>query len=252
MHPTSYPDINEILEQFLAGLRATLGRQLAGLYLHGSLAGGDFNPYRSDIDFVAATVGTLSDETVAALAALHARLRASGSRWAAELEGSYFPLTALRRYDPADACYPHVERQGRLRVEQHDSDWILQTYILRGHGVVLFGPAPDTLIDPISAADLRRASRETLQRWWLPQLDDTHRLQQSGYQAYAILTMCRIQYTVAHGAVVSKPVAARWLQEREPHWAQLVEGALRWRNGQPLDRLDDLLAFIRFTLQRCR
>ncbi len=252
MNPTPFPEINTLLEQFLVELQAILGEQLAGLYLHGSLAGGDFNPNRSDIDFLVATTEALDDPTIAAIAALHERLCAGGSRWAAELEGSYFPLPALRRYDLADACYPHVERHGALRVEQHESDWLLQMHVLREHGIALAGPPPDTLIDSISPEELRRASRDILQVWWLPQLEDTHRLQQSGYQTYAILTMCRILYTVANGGVVSKEVAARWLQQQEPAWAPLVEEAVQWRNELPMEHLDETLALIRFTLDRCR
>lgn len=246
------PEINALLQQFLVELRTILGEQFAGLYLHGSLAGGDFNPHRSDIDFLVASRGLLDKPTIASLAALHERLCAHGSHWAAELEGSYFPLAALRRYDPANACYPHVERQGALRVEQHQRDWILQLHVLREHGVALAGPAPDRLIDPISPDDLRCAAGDILQIWWLPQVEDTHRLQKSGYQTYAILTMCRILYTVAHGAVVSKAVAARWLQEQEPAWASLVEEAVQWRNGLSMEHLDETLALIRFTLDRCR
>jgi hypothetical protein len=250
MHPTPYRELNELLATFLVALRAILGNELVGLYLHGSLAGGDFVPERSDVDFVAVTQGVLVAETVAAVATLHERLAAGGCHWAAELEGSYFPLAAVRCYDPGNAGYPHVERYGKLRVEQHDSDWILQLHVLREHGVALAGPAPRTLIDPIDAADLRRASRETLRQWWLPQLDDTHRLEESGYRAYGILTMCRILYTLAHGEVVSKPVAARWLQNEAPEWAPLVTQALRWQPGEPLGYLEETLAFIRYTLQQ--
>lgn len=250
MLPTPLPDVNAVLQELLAGARATLGCQFAGFYLHGSLAGGDFNPKRSDVDFVVVTKDVLPESTVAALAALHARLVASGSRWAAELEGSYIAAAALRRYDPANARFPHVERYGALRVEQHESDWVLQLHVLREHGVTLAGPSPRALIDPIDAADLRRASRETLRQWWLPQLDDTQRLEERGYRAYGIVTMCRILYTLTYGEVVSKPVAARWLQNEAPEWASLVTAALRWQPREPLGYLEETLAFIRWTLQQ--
>jgi hypothetical protein len=45
----------------------------------------------------------------------------------------------------------------------------------------------------------------------------------SEYQAYAILTMCRALYTLQHGTVVSKSVAARWAQEvLGERWAALT------------------------------
>jgi hypothetical protein len=246
------PALDAVLRDLHAGVRTILGDAFAGLYLHGSLAGGDFDPGRSDVDFLVATQGVLPETTVVELATLHADLVAGGSHWAAELEGSYFSLAALRRYDPDNAVFPHVERFGALQVEHHDSAWILQLHVLREHGITLAGPAPTTLIDPISPAELHRATRETLHEWWTPKLEESSLLYEPGYQAYAVLTMCRILYTLATGTVVSKPVAARWLQAMAPRWTSLVAAALRWQHGMPVGDVDATLALIRYTLQRSR
>ncbi|MHB8757047.1 MAG: nucleotidyltransferase domain-containing protein [Bacillota bacterium] len=79
MQPTPYPDVNALLSELLSSLRGILGDRFVGLYLHGSLAAGDFVPGRSDIDFLVVTDGDLSDEVVAVLKAMHERLlNASG------------------------------------------------------------------------------------------------------------------------------------------------------------------------------
>ncbi|MCI0399414.1 MAG: DUF4111 domain-containing protein [Chloroflexi bacterium] len=248
-YPTPYPDVNAVLDMLMPAVQTILGDRFVGLYLHGSLALGDFNPNRSDIDFVVVTAGDLPNEMVLALAAMHERIAAGDARWGVELEGSYIPRRALRRYDPADARHPHIERGGKLRVEQHESDWVMQRHILREHGVALAGPALQTLIDPVRPDDLRQAVRGILW-WWELQLTDTSRVEKSGYQAYAILTMCRIFYTLQHGAIVSKPLAARWAQEAlDERWAGLIERALVWRNGESLDSLEETLDFIRYTLE---
>lgn len=249
--PTPYPDINAVLYELLAGVQAILGDRFVGLYLHGSLAGGDFTPRRSDIDFLVATAVELPEERVLALRALHAHLAAGASPWAAELEGSYIPLPALRRYDPACARHPHVERGGSLNVEQHDSDWVIQRHILREKGICVAGPPPSTLIDPISPAELRQATLGLFRGWWVPMLRDPRRLRSSGYQAYAILTMCRILYTLHFGTIVSKPVAARWaLETLDGRWTAVIAQALAWRDDLPLDCLDETLALIQYTLER--
>ena len=65
--------------------------------------------------------------------------------------------------------------------------------------------------------------------------------------------MCRSLYTFQFGAVGTKPVAARWAQaELGQPWAELIEQALAWGHGDPLDRLDDTLGLIRLTLARAR
>src|SRR5262249_53750657 len=113
-----------------------------------------------------------------------------------------------------------------------------------------------TLIDPVSPDDLRRAVVELVRDWYSPMLDDPahmHRLLFSGYQVYTVLTMCRIVYTLDLGAVVSKPVAARWaLQGPGKRWASLIERAVTWRNGDPFDNLEETQDLIRYVVERCK
>ena len=142
---TPYPDVNHLLRQLEVEIRSTLGGHFIGMYLYGSLALGDFNPQTSDIDFIVVTDQELPNELLQALQAMHTRIAAGPSHWANELEGSYIPQGALRRYDPDSACHPHIDRgSGRLEVEQHDSDWVVQRYSLREYGVTLAGPAIKT------------------------------------------------------------------------------------------------------------
>jgi hypothetical protein len=158
---------------------------------------------------------------------------------------------ALRRYDPGRASYPHLGVDGHFEVEQHGSDSVVQRHTLREQGVVVSGSSLQTLIDPVQPNDLRQAVLELLREWWLPQLHNPVRLRSSEYQAYAVLTMCRTLYTLQHGIVVSKPVAARWAQEAlDARWAGLIEQALAWRSDAQSDNLTETLGFIRHTLER--
>jgi hypothetical protein len=249
-NPTAYPDVNALLHELLSSVQAILGDYFLGMYLYGSLALGDFDPYRSDIDFLVVTTDDLPDDLFSALQVMHARIAARASRWAIELEGSYIPRRALRRYDPADARHPHIDRGGgNLEIEQHDSDWIIQRHTLREHGVVMSGPPPHMLIDPVHPNDLRRAVMSTLHEWWAPMCDKPVQLQYIGYQTYAVLTMCRVLYTLQHGTIVSKPFAARWAQKvvGEPY-ASLIERAVTWRDPAQTSEVSQTLDFIRYTL----
>jgi len=245
--PTPYPDINALLDLLLDSVRAVLGDRFVGLYLYGSLATGEFDPARSDIDLLVATAGELPADLLPPLAAMHERIVTMSPRWAAVLEGSYIPLDALRRYDPANAEHPHLSMGGGLRVEHHDADGVILRHILREQGIVLAGPPPHTLIDPVTPDDLRRAVVDLFHNWWAPVLDDSTRLHPPAYQTYAVLTMCRILYTLRHGTVVSKSVAARWAQAAlGDRWAALIDRALAWP-GVPFDDLPQALDLIRYT-----
>ena len=248
-HSTGYAEVDAVLAELLDGVREILGSRFVGLYLDGSLAIGCFAPDRSDIDFLVVTDNDLPDEMVARLAAMHARLFTS-SPWGAELEGSYIPRRALRRFDRADRQHPYIDRgSSRLAVELHDVDWVVHRHVLREHGVAVVGPELRTLIDPVSPDDLRDAVRELLQGWWAPAPGCRQQLDNPFYRSYAVLTMCRMLYTLRHGIVVSKPVAAQWAETAlDPRWAHLLDAARAWsRENAP--GLDETLQFIQYTRQ---
>ncbi len=245
---TAYPEIDALLARLLAEVRAILGAEFVGMVLYGSLALGDFDPRRSDVDFVVVTESPVEGAALVALQAMHRRLGAGPGRWALELEGSYIPRAALRRYAPPDIHHPHIDRGAPdLTVSAHDMDWVVQRHVLREHGITLAGPPPDTLIDPVTPDALRRAVRDLFAFWWLPMVADDSHLSAEGYRMYAILTMPRILYTLAHGAIVSKPVAARWaLETLPPRWAALVGSAVDWPDTPLPDNVAELQAFIRY------
>jgi hypothetical protein len=252
--PTPYPDVNAVLHALLSDVQAVLGDHFVGMYVHGSLASGDFAPQRSDVDFLVVTTDRLPDEILPALEAMHARITTSGLKWAPKLEGSYVPQQALRRYDPTQAHHPSLRVDGSFAVDHHGIDWVIQCHVIRKQGIVLAGPAPKALIDPIRPNELRWAALATLHEWWSPMLRDPTRLHSSEYRAYAVLTMCRALYTLQHGTIVSKPVAARWAQEElGERWTATIERALAWPRGAPsddMDEMDETLGLIRYTLER--
>jgi hypothetical protein len=190
-NPTPYPDVNALIDRLLADVRTAVGPHFVGLYLHGSLAAGDFDPARSDIDFVVVTSEALPADVINALAAMHERIAASCLKWVTNYEGSYIPERAIRRYDPDASLHPVIRVDGSFGMDEHGSE----------------------------------------------------------YQAYAILTMCRARFTLACGAIASKPQAAAWARANlDPRWAGLIDRAVSWRHGVELDCFEGALAFIRETL----
>ncbi|MGI8588430.1 MAG: aminoglycoside adenylyltransferase domain-containing protein [Chloroflexia bacterium] len=242
--PTAYPDVNAVLHELLVSVQAILGPHFLGMYLYGSLALGDFTPHRSDIDFAVVTDTELPDELVAALYAMHERLSATISPWGAELEGSYIPQAALRRYDRTQARYPSIKRGERLRVDSHDSAAVIQLHLLREHGIALAGPVIHEWIDPVAPDDLRRAVVEMVGGWLVPKRGDSVVLRHEGYRGYIVLTICRMLYTLEFGTIVSKPEAARWAQGAlGERWAPLIERAVA-------EDVDETLELIEYTLDR--
>jgi hypothetical protein len=224
---------------------------MLGVVVHGSLALGDFRATRSDVDFVVITRHALPDSAVPVLAAMHRRIARRGPAWLDRFEGSYLSRRQIQRYDPDDTHYPALRVDGSFAVDHHGSDWVLQRHVIREHGIVLAGPDPRTLVDPVSADALRAAALATTLEWWAPQLEDHHLLRAPEYRAYAVLTMCRALYTTQHGVVAAKAVAARWAQGAlASKWAGTIDRALAWRHGAPAVPLVETIDLIRLVLAR--
>jgi predicted nucleotidyltransferase len=253
--PTPYSDVNEIFDLLLTDVKGIMQDQLIGMYLFGSLAIGDFDLH-SDIDILFVTEQAISEEVFQDLFEIHQRISTIDSPWAVQLEVSYIPKDALRRFDPANNNHPHIDRGPgeKLSLMQHDADWNVQRYILRERGITVTGPDPKTLIDPVSPADLRWAGSEVLQKWFRHFLEDPAPLKSRGYQSYTVLTMCRILYTYEHGEIVSKPAAAAWVKQNlSKEWIGLIERAWAGRQTPGLDALPEdisgTLDLIRYTLE---
>ncbi len=251
--PTHYPDVNAILQDLLTSIQAVLGSHVIGMYLDGSLTSDAFDE-ASDIDFIVVTDEEISGDLFLALQAMHDHLATVDSRWAIQLEGSYISQRALRRYDPATALHPNIERGTgeRLKMLHHDAALIIHQSIVRERGIPLVGPAPQTLIDPIAPADLQQAMLSMLPEWAAHLRHEPTQLAARGYQSYVVLSLCRVLYTLHHGAVASKPAAARWAQATlgEP-WVLLIERALAGRHDPGSEAtaadMDGTLAFINYT-----
>jgi hypothetical protein len=248
---TPYPEVNQVLELLLAMASAILGGRMTGLYLYGSLSSGDFDPKSSDIDFVFVTESVLPPETVAALEAMHREIWAGGYKWAAKLEGAFVPKSLIRRHDPARQGVPTVN-EGAFYVAELGSDWVIQRHVIRECGVVLAGPDPKTLIDPVSPEDIRQSALGVLSEWWFPMLENPSWLAERGsvYHAYVVVSLCRALHALQHGTIVSKPVAAQWAQQTFPPWKPLIERALVSQHGEYPNFLEETLGFIRFTRER--
>jgi predicted nucleotidyltransferase len=252
--PTFHPDVNEILNVLLTNVKRILQSQLVGMYLFGSLANGGFDQF-SDIDILIVTDGEISKDQFSALQTMHAEIAQLDSPWAIQQEVSYIPKEALRRFDPPNNQHPHLDRGSNetLHMMTHESDWIIQRHILRERGVVVAGPDPKTLIDPISPDGLRGAVANLLPLWTDLFFENPPRIDKRGYQSYCVLSLCRMLYTLKHGEIVTKQLAAQWAKENiDSQWKPLIERAMIGRQNPELDaRPEDIngtLAMMRFVL----
>jgi Aminoglycoside adenylyltransferase, C-terminal domain/Nucleotidyltransferase domain len=221
---TPFDDLNQVLDELVAGARDVLGEGFCGAYLQGSFAVGDADAY-SDVDFLVVTEHDVTPEQQAELQALHQRLYALPTPWAQHLEGSYIPRDVLRRLDPDRRPLFYIDNGGtEFEFDSHDNTLVVR-WSLRERGVVLAGPDPRELVDPITADELRAEVRWAVGLWqaWFESMESIDRRA----LAVAVLSHARILHTVAVGEVTSKRAAGEWaLQALDREWSPLIRWAL--------------------------
>src|SRR5712691_1872187 len=216
--PTPYPEINTLLVLLLLRIQTILGKKLIGLYLFGSLVTGDFDHKSSDIDLIAATSTRLDEQEVESLKLMHEDIALKEKKWDDRLEVAYISVEELKRYNPRYQ-QPLISPGEPFHVTEVGVNWVINRFILREQGIVVYGPSPVTLVDPISREELIQAVRMSCEDWReyieLPEATRT-----SKSQAFAILTMCRALYTLKYGVLVSKKEAALWAEKNlTPEWS---------------------------------
>ena len=193
-------------------LEQLLNRDLVGLYLHGSLAMGCFNPRTSDLDFLVVMRRAMTIDQRKRLAEMLLRL----SNAPVPLEASFLTaesLTHWRHPAPYDfhfsedcrAKFDHAlhagECMGWHRLQGEDPDLAANITMARERGVVLHGPPVRSTLPPVPERDFLAALR-TDGEWARDRMDQE--------AVYAVLNQCRTLGYLREQLILSKAEGAKW------------------------------------------
>jgi hypothetical protein len=219
---TPYAALDDLLAELLEHWRRILCENLAGAYVQGSFAlgAGDLH---SDCDWLVALHDRPTSEQEAELRALHDEIPTRDGHWPHDLEGSYAPLTELADVEHLGKVWL-FNNHGHRTLEWDDHcNRAYTRWILREHGITLTGPAPRSFMSPVPGELLRDEAAAAIPTLiddlatWV----DIDAL--AWGQRYAVVTACRILYTLANAEVASKTGALEWAQRTlDPRWRPLL------------------------------
>ncbi|MFE1439687.1 nucleotidyltransferase [Streptomyces sp. NPDC058739] len=181
-------------------LLARFVRELAvvdpvAVWAHGSLAGGDYQEGRSDLDLIAMLPGPMTPGVLWRIAVLHARLRREPL--APKLHCTY--LTPDTAADPArrHLTWAHQQLFGRpvtpvTRAELH------------AFGRVLHGAPPAGLLPPLPEGSLREFVLRDQRDYWRRALDRPRLWTEDVWVDLGLVTFARASATVRDGRLISK------------------------------------------------
>ncbi|MGW6911729.1 nucleotidyltransferase domain-containing protein [Streptomyces sp. NPDC054940] len=207
-----------LLDRFLTEL-APLAP--VAVWAHGSLAGGDYQEGRSDLDLIAVLDGPLTPRTVWRLAKLHARLRAEPL--AAQLHCTYVTPGTVDDPGRSHLTWAHEELFKRPVTPVTRRE-------LHSFGLVLHGKAPGGLLPPVSDRELGDFVVRDQRDFWRPAVDNAHLWTRDVWVDLGLITFARAGITLRDGRLISKREALDLLPGLGVS-AEVVEDIRRRRYG---------------------
>lgn len=185
-----------LLDRFRAALYDAV--PLTALWAHGSLALGDYRPYRSDLDLVAVVRADPGAEPAARrrLRALHQRLHRE-IPLAAKLHCSYLAADRLAGAGLDHLTWAHAElfRRPVTPVTRRE---------LHTGALVLHGPGPERLLPPLPDEELTAFIRKDLAEYWLPAAARRRRWLHDVWVDLGPVTVARAGVTLREGRLITK------------------------------------------------
>ncbi len=224
-------EVRAQVDRLARGLSEIFGADLVGVYLHGSLVFGCFNPERSDVDLLAVTRRRATAPRRDRLARL--LLRCSGPKaWPREPP---YPveISVVTEADLEPWAHPtpfdfHYSENRRAALEREPAEWEVacgrgedadlaaHLTVIRRAGVVLEGAPIAATIPDVPHRDYADSLLRDLA--WCREIP---------WKFHSVLSASRIWATLAGGALHSKETGARWALERVPDEARpLIARAL--------------------------
>jgi hypothetical protein len=251
--------IRPLLQDYLGLLSDRVPDLADACYLHGSIALNAFNERLSDIDFITVLRRPPTADELKQLRTSHQTITTNYPRW--KLDGSYLQWEDLGRLPDTMAPSPYVA-EGIFRPQGYRDINLVTWWLLKHHGIALFGTLPQQLTFTVSWDDLVARMHDNLHSYWrswtrsptrLPQLFTDYGIQ------WAVLGVLRLWYAFRKGGIVSKTGAGRYALKHLPaRWHPLIHEAINLRETSDrryyksrIYRACDTVAFLHYIINLC-
>lgn len=211
-----------ILDELVDFTRQIFREKLTGVYLHGSMAMGCFNPKKSDIDLIVIVESSISDmqkmQFMERIVSLNKQAPAKGLE-VSIVKREYcnpftYPTPFELHFSPAHLQWFHDDPHGYIEnMKGVDIDLAAHFTIINHYGIVLCGEAVEKVFADVLrkdyadsiCADIENAKEEIIEN-----------------PVYIILNLCRVVAFLEDGLYLSKEEGGKWAMEH----LQLNDSAL--------------------------
>lgn len=223
-----------VLKELVERLQVYFGKELIGVYLHGSLAMGGFNEISSDIDVLIVTENKLSLENKKDLSQIMLKLSentpANGFELSLvtleNLEKFVYP-TPYQFHFGKDHLQEFKERKADFTDGKTDPDLAAHFVITKKRGVCLFGqPIAEIFPDVPRKYYLDSVIKDV--EWSYERISEAEDSGKVDVPIYGVLNFCRVIALIKEGLITSKLEGGKWALENLPEkYHPIIEEAVK-------------------------
>lgn len=205
-----------ILDEIIDKSKEILGKNLIGIYLHGSMAMGCFNPDKSDIDLIIVIEDDMTDAQKLVLMNHIVSLNRQAPPKGLEISvvkriycnPFVYPTPFELHFSPTHLQWFHNEPQDYVeKMKGEDIDLAAHFTIIGKYGIVLWGERIENVFAPVPkqnyidsiCADVENAKEDIQEE-----------------PVYIILNLCRILAFIKESLCLSKEEGGKWGMEHLP------------------------------------
>lgn len=218
----------DLLEEIIENSRQIFTSSLVGVYLHGSMAMGGFNPHKSDIDLIIVIQDEITDEQKLAfmkkVVLLNERAPYKGIEFSVVKEKHcnefVYPTPFELHFSPMHLKWFDEKPQDYVeKMNGEDADLAAHFTIINHYGITLYGKARESVFSQVPRENYIDSIREDIASAKEEILDNP---------VYIILNLCRVLAYLKENLVLSKVDGGKWgLNNVDSKYHSLIEDALK-------------------------
>lgn len=203
-------EYTNLLNKITHTSKQIFGEKLVGIYLHGSIAMGCFNPEKSDIDLVFVIEKEITDEEKLDFMNVIVKLNESAPKKGLELsivkrevcQPFIYPTPFELHFSSMHLDWFQKDPKGYVKnMKGIDKDLAAHFTVIREYGIVLYGVAIQDVFAEVPKEDYFDSIFEDIQDAKEDIIRDP---------MYIILNLCRVLAAVQDGVVLSKEQGGAW------------------------------------------
>ncbi|GFZ29758.1 nucleotidyltransferase [Clostridium zeae] len=223
-------NIEQVLFAYENELKCTFNDKVFGVYIYNSVALGNFDDNKSDIDFITVINEDFNDVDLKKLKLIHQKL-INAYKYARKMEVMYIKFDEVGKGNNEISPYLYFADRKLHEYGYYDINSVTW-WTLKNYGIAIKSPDISNLQLNVEWKDVITNMNHNLNFYWKTKLKNKFIFITDYWIEFSILTLCRILYTFENNKITSKVEAAEFASNVvDEKYKMIISEALRIRTA---------------------